>query len=71
MTDILKALELMNTKVLLLTAENESNINTSAQNIHKLAVKDSVTFSTYDILWADKVVVQEGALTKINEVLAG
>lgn len=70
-TDILKAFELVDTKVLLLTSENESNISSSAQNLHKLAVKDSVTFSTYDVLWAEKVLVQEGALTKINEVLAG
>ncbi len=71
MTDILRALELGKIKVLLLTAGNETNINSSAQNLHKLAVKDSVTFSTYDVLWAEKIVMQEGALTKINEVLAG
>ena len=70
-TDILNALDLGNKKVLLLTAANEANIYSSAQNLHKLAVKDSVTFSTYDVLWAEKVVMQEGALTKINEVLAG
>jgi len=70
MAEILNALDLGNTKVLLLTAANEANIYSSAQNLHKLAVKDSVTFSTYDVLWAEKVVMQEGALTKINEVLA-
>jgi large subunit ribosomal protein L4 len=70
-TEILGALEMQHTKVLLLTAANETHINSSAQNLHKLSVRDSVTFSTYDVLWAEKIVMQEGALNKINEVLAG
>lgn len=69
--DILKALELFDTKVLLLTAANETNINTAVNNLHKVAVRDSVAFSTYDIINAEKIVLQEGALTKINEVFAG
>jgi large subunit ribosomal protein L4 len=71
MTDILSALNLSDSSVLLLTAANESQINTSACNLHKLSVKDSAAFSTYDVMKADKIVLQEGALTKINEVLAG
>jgi large subunit ribosomal protein L4 len=70
-TDILSALEMQNKKVLLLTAANDTHLNSSAQNLHKLSVRDSVTFSTYDVLWAEKIVMQEGALNKINEVLAG
>lgn len=69
--DILKALELSDTKVLLLTAANETNINTAVNNLHKVSVRDSVAFSTYDIMNAEKIVLQEGALTKINEVFAG
>jgi large subunit ribosomal protein L4 len=69
--DILDALEMQGKKVLLLTAKNENHIYSSAKNVHTLSVRDSVTFSTYDVLWAEKIVVQEGALVKINEVLAG
>jgi len=68
---ILSALEMQDKKVLLLTAKNEAHIYSSAQNIHTLSVRDSITFSTYDVLWAEKIVLQEGALNKINEVLAG
>lgn len=71
MMDILSALDLSESTVLLLTAAHESNVNTSASNLHKLSVRDSIDFSTYDVLKAEKVVFQEGALTKINEVLAG
>jgi large subunit ribosomal protein L4 len=70
-SDILSALEMQDKKVLLLTAKNEAHIYSSAQNIHTLSVRDSITFSTYDVLWAEKIVLQEGALNKINEVLAG
>jgi large subunit ribosomal protein L4 len=70
-SDILSALEMQDKKVLLLTAKNEAHIHSSAQNIHTLSVRDSITFSTYDVLWAEKIVLQEGALNKINEVLAG
>jgi len=70
-SDIISALEMQDKKVLLLTAKNEAHVYSSAQNIHRLSVRDSITFSTYDVLWAEKIVMQEGALNKINEVLAG
>jgi large subunit ribosomal protein L4 len=68
-TKFLHDLELSDKKVLLLTAKNEKNIYLSASNIPKVAVRESVTFSTYDVLNAEKLVVQESALQKINEVL--
>lgn len=71
MIDIIEALDLSTSSVLLLTVENETNIHLSTKNLHRVSVKDSVTFSTYDVLKAEKIMVQEGALTKINEVLAG
>jgi large subunit ribosomal protein L4 len=70
-TDIIQALKLDEISILLLTAAHEANINASTKNLHKVSVKDSATFSTYDVLRAQKIIVQEGALTKINEVLAG
>jgi large subunit ribosomal protein L4 len=68
-TKFLSNLELSDKKVLLLTAKNEKNINLSASNIPKVAIRDSITFSTYDVLYAEKLIVQESALQKINEVL--
>jgi large subunit ribosomal protein L4 len=68
-TKFLNNLELSDKKVLLLTAKNEKNIHLSASNIPKVAIRESITFSTYDVLYAEKLVVQESALQKINEVL--
>jgi len=70
MMEIIEALNLSESSVLLLTAEHESNIYSSTKNLNRVSVKDSTTFSTYDVLRAEKIMVQEGALTKINEVLA-
>jgi len=71
MMDIIQALNLSDSSILLLTNGHESNINASTKNLHKISVRDSVAFSTYDVLRADKIIVQEGALSIINEVLAG
>jgi large subunit ribosomal protein L4 len=71
MREIINAFDLSGSAVLLLTAGHESNIHVSAKNLYKVAVKDSISFSTYDVMRAEKVMVQEGALSKINEVLAG
>lgn len=65
----LNALELNNKKVLILTTEHAPNIYRSATNIYNVNVMRDITFSTYDLLKANAVVIQEGALKKINEVL--
>jgi large subunit ribosomal protein L4 len=52
-----------------LTAENDPNLYLSSRNLYKVEIRESATFSTYDILRAEKLVVQEGALKRINEVL--
>ena len=70
MVDIIEALNLNDNSVLILTAAHEANVNASTKNLHRVSVKESVSFSTYDVLKAEKLVVQEGALTKINEVFA-
>ena len=68
-TGFLQALELSGKNVLVLTAKNDPNLYLSSRNLHKVELRESVTFSTYDILRAEKLVVQEGALERINEVL--
>ncbi len=68
-TALLSGLNLVDKKVLFCTAENSANIVKSAANLYKVQVRESDTFSTYDILRADTIVFQEGALNKINEVL--
>lgn len=66
---LLASLELGSKKVLILTSDYAPNIYKSASNVYNLNVKQDVSFSTYDLLKANVVLVQEGALKKINEVL--
>lgn len=69
MNSFLDALKLTDKKVLFCTAENSENIVKSANNLYRLNVRASVGFSTYDVLWADTVVMQKSAVEKVNEVL--
>ena len=67
---LLSGLQLADKKVLLCTTENAKGIVKSASNLYKVQIRESATFSTYDVLRADAVVFQEGAVSKVNEVLA-
>jgi len=65
----MSALELTEKRVLIVTADYAPNVYRSASNVYKLQVKQDVSFSSYDLLKANAIVIQEGALKKINEVL--
>jgi large subunit ribosomal protein L4 len=69
MQKLIKALELDDKSILLLTGNNELDIHLSARNLYQVEVRNSITFSTYDVLRAEKLIIQESALKKINEVL--
>lgn len=69
MREFLTNLELADKKILFCTAENAPSIVKSAANMFNIQVRDSITFSTYDVLKADMIVFQQGAVDKINEVL--
>jgi large subunit ribosomal protein L4 len=60
--DYLKAIELDGAKVLLLTDGLKETVYLSARNLHKVQVKRFGDESPYDILWADVVVIERGAL---------
>jgi large subunit ribosomal protein L4 len=66
---IIKALELVGKKTLLVTAENQSNIALSANNHPKSKVVSVDSLNTYDIMNANVVLVCEGAVQKINDIL--
>ncbi len=70
MIELLKNFDLEDKKVLLCTADYAPAIVKSAGNLFKVEVRESATFSTYDVLKADTVIFQEGALQKVNEVLS-
>lgn len=65
--DILESLELSDKKVLFLTAETDRNVYLSARNIPGVSVLEANKPTSYEILNADVLVIQEGAL----EVLEG
>lgn len=66
---LLGAIEAKNKAVLVLTSKNEPQVYRSARNLYRVEIRDSVSFSTYDVMRADKVILQAGALEKVNEVL--
>jgi len=67
--NVLEALELNGTKVLLLTTQNESAIYRSSRNLSKVSVQVATDVSTFDVLNADVLLIQEGALESLNAQL--
>jgi large subunit ribosomal protein L4 len=51
------------TKILILTNGKQKNVYLSARNIQNVEVRPYGDESTYDVLWADTVLIEEGALS--------
>ncbi len=66
-SDILKAFEIENKKVLLLTADTDINIYKSARNIPGVQVLEGNKATTYQILDADVLLIQKGAVDALQE----
>lgn len=62
MVELLTKLELMDKKVLILTAEVERNVILSANNIPRVRVMRYADASALDVLWAGHLIIEEGAL---------
>jgi len=69
MYEVLKHLQLDTTKTLLLISQANRSIWLAGRNLPSLSVKEAMSFSTYDVLNAKKLLIQKDALKKINEVL--
>lgn len=65
--DMLSAFEISDKKVLILTAETEINVYKSARNIPGVTVLEGNKPTTYQILDADVVLIQEGAVELLQE----
>jgi large subunit ribosomal protein L4 len=70
LTDILDLLEVKGEKVLFATTQVEKEIYHSAQNLPEVNVREVQSVNTVDILDADVVVFQEGALEWLTDVLS-
>lgn len=69
--EMLKALDLADQKVLILTKEYDANLVRSVRNIDGCSVQIGVEASTYDLLNSRVLLIQKGALNPISEVLGG
>jgi len=67
--DVLRALDIDGRKILFLTADHSDTIYRSARNIPKVSVLRAVEASTVDLLDAQVVIVQEGAIEVLTEAL--
>lgn len=66
----LTSLKLSSEKSLVVLPELDKNIYLSGRNIPNSVVRTADQVSTYDLLNADKVVLVEGAVKKLEEILA-
>lgn len=67
--ELLRLLDVADQKVLLVTAETEQEIYLSSRNIPKVSVQEAKSLNTIDVLDADVIVFQEGALTYLADLL--
>ena len=67
--EMLDKLGVTDRKVLILTGNYDQNFYRSARNIPYKSVLTAPQFSTYDVLNANTLVLQKGAVNIINEVL--
>ncbi|MDX1430248.1 MAG: 50S ribosomal protein L4 [Rhodothermales bacterium] len=71
LVSLLTAHDLAASKVLILTAGVRSALAQSAGNLKKVVVREATGVSTFDILNADVVLMQEGAVEDLTRVLVG
>ena len=71
MVDLLEALSLEGKKVLLLTKQPDQMLYLSGRNLPKFEVKDAASASTLDVVNAQIILFQEGALELLTRLLKG
>lgn len=69
MYGILKSLGLEDKKTLMLLAEYDATLLKAGRNLPKLNIRVATTESTYDLLNCERLLIQEGAIAKIDGVL--
>ncbi|MEX2513606.1 MAG: 50S ribosomal protein L4 [Cyclobacteriaceae bacterium] len=68
--NLLSTLSLSGKKTLLLVGENNKNVYLSSRNIQKTKVRLVNDLNTYELLDADNLVLCEGALSKLENLLS-
>lgn len=67
--EILKKFDFVNKKLLLVLDESNKSVFLSTRNLQNVKVINASQLNTYEILWAQKVLMTEGSLTQIEEIL--
>jgi large subunit ribosomal protein L4 len=67
---ILSNLKVNNKKTLLLTTDSNSNVYLSARNIPNAMVMNASDVNTYNILHANNIILEAGAIDKLKETLS-
>ncbi len=68
--DILTNLKVNDKKTLLLTTDSNSNVYLSARNIPNAMVMNANDVNTYNILHANNIILEAGAIDKLKETLS-
>lgn len=66
---VMKSLNLGDKKVLVLTAETNTNLVLSSRNVQKKKVSRAIDLNTYDVLYAQNIVLVESAVEVIEKTL--
>lgn len=70
MTAMAVGLKITDKKILLVLPESDHNIILSARNLQNVKVTTASNLNTYDVMNAGQVIMLEGAVSLINEMLA-
>jgi large subunit ribosomal protein L4 len=68
--DLLDLMDLKDQKVLIVTTNTEKEIYISSRNLPKVSVQEARSLNTYEILDCETIVLQEGALEHLTDLLS-
>ena len=67
--EFLNGFQALNTKTLLILPEVDANVVLSSRNLQKAKVTTVDNVNTYDLMHADRLLIAEGALSKLESLL--
>ncbi len=68
-TQILKNFDFIQKKILLVLDESNKSVFLSTRNLQNVKVLNASELNTYQVLWANKMIVTEGSLKQIEDVM--
>ena len=67
---MLKAIDVYQKKILIVLEKPDDAVIKSVRNLPGVRLTLADLVSTYDVMWADKVLLTAGAITKMEDVFA-